>query len=151
MAHIIALQGRANSGKTTSIKIFHEMLIGEGWVPVPNKRQDFGSDFLDIFEKDGERLGVTSVGDTYDDIIGRLEILINENCNPIVCACRTFDKRRNAQGELEGTVAATKRLSSSVEYHPTNVAEKVSDERPLNEADGIRLILAVRNYFVQEH
>jgi len=149
MAHIFALQGRANSGKTTSIILLHDMLIGEGWSVVPGMRKNFGPDFLDVFEKDGIRLGITSIGDKYHDVVAKLKELIEKQCELIFCACRTCDKRRNSNGELEGTVAATKQLSTSVEYHSKSVADRVTDQYPANESDGLRLIYALRFYLAE--
>ena len=87
MNTIIALRGRANSGKSTTIGLLFGLLGQNGYQP--EWRNTAGRDFIAVFTKNGQRIGVTSSGDTYDLVHDRLEELVNDNCSICVCACRT--------------------------------------------------------------
>ncbi|RZJ47457.1 MAG: hypothetical protein EOO19_09440 [Chryseobacterium sp.] len=89
MSRIIALKGRRNSGKTTTINLLPNILLANGYSRVAGMYQNHGSDFLDVFENGIQRVGVTSSGDTYDLVHDRLTDLINSKCDVCVCACRT--------------------------------------------------------------
>ncbi|MBB6005431.1 hypothetical protein [Arcicella rosea] len=92
MSIIIALRGKGNSGKTTTIRILHNLLLANGYVQVRSNFSVNGGDFITIFSKKGKLIGVTSSGDTYDLVHDRLQEMVNANCNICVCACRTFDR-----------------------------------------------------------
>jgi hypothetical protein len=89
MSRIIALKGRGNSGKTTTINMLPNILLANGYSRVAGMYQKHGSDFLDVFENGIQRVGVTSSGDTYDLVDDRLTDLVNAKCDVCVCACRT--------------------------------------------------------------
>lgn len=92
MKIIIALRGKANSGKSQTVKILHNVLSENDFELVrSNLRNDTG-DFIAIFKKNGKLIGITSCGDLYDLVFERLEELINEGCKICVCACRTYDR-----------------------------------------------------------
>jgi hypothetical protein len=92
MNTIIALRGRGNSGKSTTIRLLHDLLLQNGYQLVKSNFNTAGGDFIAVFSKNGKLIGVTSSSDTYDLVHARLEELINESCNICVCACRTFDR-----------------------------------------------------------
>lgn len=89
MSRIIALKGRGNSGKTTTINMLPNILLANGYSRVAGMFQKHGGDFLDIFENGKKRVGITSSGDTYDLVHNRLTDLVNAKCDVCVCACRT--------------------------------------------------------------
>ncbi len=89
MSRIIALKGRGNSGKTTTINMLPNILLANGYSRVAGMFQQHGGDFLDVFENGKQRVGITSSGDTYDLVHDRLTDLINAKCDVCVCACRT--------------------------------------------------------------
>jgi thymidylate kinase len=60
MGRIIALQGKGNSGKTTTINLLPAILNRNGYRQVPGMRRNYGRDFLDVFENGTIRLGITS-------------------------------------------------------------------------------------------
>ncbi|GAA0894124.1 hypothetical protein GCM10009122_38040 [Fulvivirga kasyanovii] len=92
MGTIVALRGRASSGKTSAIRILYELLLQNGFQLVRGNFRDSGGDFLAVFSKQDKLLGVTSSGDTYDLVHDRLEELTSDNCLLCICACRTFDR-----------------------------------------------------------
>ena len=90
MKTIIALKGKANSGKTTTITILHDRLLDNGYelkISDINEKVDFSS----VFTKNNKIVGITSSGDTYDIVYNKLTELIKNNCIICVCACRTKD------------------------------------------------------------
>lgn len=102
MSRIIALKGRGNSGKTTTIHLLPDILLTNGYSRVARMYQNHGSDFLDVFENGKQRVGVTSSGDTYDLVHDRLTDLVNAKCNVCVCACRTSGGTHTAIYDLKG-------------------------------------------------
>lgn len=92
MNTIIALKGKGNSGKSTTIRLLHDLLLQNGYQLNSSNFHVDGGDFISVFSKNGKRIGVTSSGDTYDLVHECLLYLVNANCNICVCACRTFDR-----------------------------------------------------------
>jgi len=92
MKKIIALKGKSRSGKTSTIKILHELLGENGFTQTEFTKIKYG-DFIAVFSKNDKKIGITSTGDTYNLVLSALQNLINENkCNICVCACRTIDR-----------------------------------------------------------
>lgn len=102
MNRIIALRGRGNSGKTTTIRLLPNILLAHGYIRVPGMYQNHGGDFLDVFENGKQRVGVTSSGDTYDLVSDRLTDLVNAGCDVCICACRTSGATHTAIFEFTG-------------------------------------------------
>lgn len=92
MKTIIALRGKGNSGKSTTIRILHGLLLLYGYQQNSSNLRVNGGDFTAIFSKNGRLIGITSSGDTYDLVHNHLQELVNANCEICVCACRTFDR-----------------------------------------------------------
>lgn len=105
MNRIIALQGRGNSGKTTTINMLPAILLANGYRQVPGMYRPHGTDFLDVYENRIIRLGVTSSGDTYDLVHDRLTDLINAGCTVCICACRTSGGTHNSINGFTGYTA----------------------------------------------
>ena len=132
---IIALKGKGNSGKTTTIKLLPDILKENGFSQVPNKHKKFGSDFRDVFIKDGLIVGVTSSGDTYDLVTKRLSELIDDDCVICICACRTFDRSE------KGTIAATKEFKEyETEYVKKTYEDDVNRQYEVNKKDAKKLM-----------
>ncbi len=92
MNRIIALRGRGNSGKSATIRLLYDLLVQNGYQQINSNFKVDGGDFIAIFSKNGQLIGVTSSGDTYDLVHDSLQELINASCNICICACRTFDR-----------------------------------------------------------
>ncbi len=133
---IIALQGKGNSGKTTSIKILHNIMLSNNYTQIQNMRQNHGNDFLDIYINSITKLkvGITSSGDTYDLVSDRLQDLVNAKCDVCICACRTFDRKP------PGTVAATKKFTGYKNiYLPKTYSSTSTQEVIDNTSDANKL------------
>lgn len=135
---IIALQGRGDSGKTTTIKMLPDILIANGFKQVPNKNKNYGGDFLDIFVNGNKKVGITSSGDTFDLVNNRLTDLVKEKCDVCICACRTSDRKP------PGTIAATKNFSGyTTEYVAKSYANVTSGQLKANQNDSQRLFIRI--------
>lgn len=99
MKKIIALRGKANTGKTTTIRLLPALLLANDFSLMSGIIPEKG-DFAAIFEKEKIRVGVTSAGDSHDLVEKPLKHFIDTNCDICVCACRTYDR------VPPGTVAA---------------------------------------------
>nr|WP_067063682.1 hypothetical protein [Mucilaginibacter sp. L294] len=121
MSRIIALAGRASSGKTTTIHMLPAILIANGYSHVPGSRKSYGKDFLEIYIKGKITLGITSSGDTYDLVHQRLTDLVAAKCDDIVCACRTSGGTHHAIHSFAGysSVFLNKTYASSPSLEPT--------------------------------
>lgn len=89
---IIALLGRGNSGKLSSIRLLYDLFLQKAYKLISSNFNTAGGNYLALFSKNGKLIGVSSSGDTYDLVHDRLEEFVYLNCNICICACRTFDK-----------------------------------------------------------
>lgn len=127
---IIALQGRGNSGKTTTIKMLPDILIANGFKQIRNKRKNYGADFLDFYDDGNKKIGITSSGDTFDLVNKRLNDLITENCDVCICDYRTADRKPPR------TIAATKNFPSyKTEFVAKSYANGTTDQLKANQGD----------------
>lgn len=127
---IVALKGKGDSGKTTTINMLPNILIANGYKQVPNKYQKHGGDFLDIYDNGKKKVGITSSGDTFDLVNDRLSDLVTEKCDVCICACRTADRKP------PGTIAATKNFPGyTTEYVNKTYAPNPSGELKANQND----------------
>lgn len=126
MSKIIALMGRASSGKTTTIHKLPALLLASGYEQLPGNFKKHGTDFIDIYTKDGLKLGITSSGDTYKIVNERLTILVSAKCDIIICACRTSG----------GTHAAINNFKNyTSEFIQKTYASLAANEQSVNTTD----------------
>lgn len=90
MSKILALMGRASSGKTTTISLLPAILLAHGYTQVPGMYVNHGADFLDAYTDGKIKLGITSAGDFESIVRDRLTILVAAGCDVCICACRTY-------------------------------------------------------------
>ena len=82
---IIALWGKANSGKTATIKFLRDILLKRG----AKEEENVGDyDFISVFRFQGKKVGVISGGDTKEILTGNLGKLPND-CDVVICPSRT--------------------------------------------------------------
>ena len=74
---VIALQGKSNTGKTTTLMFLYDKMIINGYRVLRIKKSR--KDFCCILEKDGKRIGLTTRGDSASDIIRDFDYIITEN------------------------------------------------------------------------
>lgn len=91
---IIVLQGKAETGKTTVItKLYHKLCA------LYEKKSYYAEnafgDFTAIFEINGRIVGITSIGDSADDLKKPFEAFEIDGCEIYVVCCR---KKHGADG-----------------------------------------------------
>ena len=91
---VIALRGKHDSGKTTTITLIHQLLLQRGYRSVPGfpRRLGRGGDFMDIVEKGKQRIGLVTRGDIASWLNQDLQTINNANCQKCVCACRSYGR-----------------------------------------------------------
>lgn len=89
MSHIVALKGRANSGKSTTIKLVAQLLQQK----YPNAPISVlisnTSDIKIIMNINGTKVGIESQGDPNSRLQQSLTDFVNAKCGVIICATRT--------------------------------------------------------------
>jgi len=126
MGRIIALSGRGNSGKSTTIKMLPDTLIANGYSQVPGMLKNYGGDIMDVFIKGKVKVGITSSGDTYDLVNNRLQDLVKIDCDVCICACRTWGGTHYAINSIAGYTA---------QFQPKTYATTAATELSTNTAD----------------
>ncbi|MBS1903232.1 MAG: hypothetical protein JSS75_05980 [Bacteroidetes bacterium] len=128
---IIALQAKANQGKSTTISLLRPMMARLGYAEI--FFQSHGKDFIAVFEHPvtKHRIGITSAGDTLDLVTKRLTELIAHGCSICVCAARTSG----------GTVEAIENLSGYAHmYVPKTSAVTEEEQDAANDHDAETLL-----------
>lgn len=106
MPTIYALKGRHDSGKTTTLKLLETTLISK-YLSHKIIYRTGATDIVVIMDINGQRLGISSGGDSESIVLKNLNKLISHNCDYIFCATRSRGK----------TVAAVKGFSNSHTIH----------------------------------
>src|SRR5262245_11298971 len=112
---MIVVSGKANSGKTTTIRLAYEMLKPSG-VPVLNFLKRPRKEVIGILEIKGMKVGFCSRGDQPLDLEVYLELLIEEGCVVIVCASHT---RKSRTVEVVERLAREARPPFSIDWTVT--------------------------------
>lgn len=87
---IIALWGRGNVGKTTTIKdVFEKLLEIFKDCKLLKKEDSYVDDIQSIIEIDDIKIGIESQGDPNSRIFKSIPLFIKEGCHIIICATRT--------------------------------------------------------------
>jgi len=95
MNFIVALQGKARTGKTNTHGILRNILLDNGYDRIPvnlTTGQSFtapGNDFVEVLERDGVRIGICSAGDIPHYLNRSVDELIRYRCQIIFASCRT--------------------------------------------------------------
>lgn len=92
---IIAIYGRANEGKSTSIKLACQKLLRDFPNTVsPIEEINYGGDILIILTLGTVKIGFESQGDPNSRMLSEdtIRYLANEGCQIIICATRTEGK-----------------------------------------------------------
>lgn len=140
MGTILALRGKANTGKSATIRILHDLLIQNDFELVNSNLANTDGDFIAVFKKNGKLIGLTSSGDLYDFVHDNLVELIDDGCEICVCACRTYDR------VPPGTNAAVEEFT---DFQPQFVDKTYDDNENTqivtNQADATLLLGFIKN------
>lgn len=118
MKKIIALQGDAGTGKTSTITILYNLLKNANYSDVkPRARKSH--DFFAIVKKGGKTVGISTYGDNTQKIRGSIQCftLPQYSCDIIVCACHNTG----------ATVRALNTPGYSIDFVPKTVSPNAND------------------------
>lgn len=94
---LIANIGSSNTGKSSAIKEFYSFCTTHGHTV---KTIYNGGDVCAIIEVEGVKIGIESQGDPNSRMYETLELLDGEDCDVIVCACRSYGGTREEVEDL---------------------------------------------------
>ncbi len=100
---IIAVYGRANEGKSTSIKLACRKLLRDYPNAIPPIEEiNYDGDILVIVTLGAVKIGFESQGDPNSRMLSEdtIRYLANEGCHIIICATRTEGKTVNKVDEI---------------------------------------------------
>ena len=107
---IIAVHGRANEGKSETIKNVCKIILDTFPIAKPSKENiNYSDDINLIIDINGVRIGIESQGDPNSRMIWKKTVrkLAEEKCDIILCATRT-------SGE---TVKTVDKIANDFDYH----------------------------------
>lgn len=92
MKKIITVKGKANVGKTTSIKKTYKWIISNYPYKTISPNTWGEDDIKTIIEVDGFKIGICSAGDEGSSVKEYMNEFEQTKCDIIICACRTKGK-----------------------------------------------------------
>lgn len=113
MTKVIALKGRSNIGKTSTLKELIKLLT-EKYNPSNEDYLIDGADVRVIYTINGKKVGIETQGDPYSRLPKSLNLFKNENCQLIICACRSSGATVEAVKSLKPKYILSFRGQSSV-------------------------------------
>ena len=113
MKKVIALKGRTNIGKTSTLKIFIDML-SEKFPPEKIEHHIDGHDVRVVYTMKGIKVGIETQGDPYSRLPNSLVLFNDLGCKIIVCACRSSGATVEAVKSLSPTYITSFRGQSAV-------------------------------------
>jgi hypothetical protein len=135
MKTIIALQGVANQGKSTSIKMAYALLKAA----YPSAKIDerfIGADITVVITINGVKVGIESQGDPNSRLFESLGHFVKVGCKAIICATRSRGKTVEAVNALAGKY--------KIDWHPKSSASSVQKEEAANRAVARQIVSAVQ-------
>lgn len=85
MKKIIALRGAKKSGKSTVINVLRQVMIDKKYLILQDKKKRGSFDFHFFPEVNGIRVGITTYGNTKDELRVRLIEFLKARCEVIIC------------------------------------------------------------------
>lgn len=88
---VFVLKGKHDSGKSTTLKMLHQMMLDNGFRQVPGhyQSQSDGGDWRDVLESNGLIIGIATRGDEGDLLAEDLAALAEAGCEKCFSACRS--------------------------------------------------------------
>jgi hypothetical protein len=124
MKKVIALSGKYNTGKTSTLRKVHEDLLKLSSESI-DKLKDGGADIYEVFLIEGVKVGIETQGDPSSRLPESLDKFVKHECKIIICACRSRGSTVNIVKSLEtkhGYEISWRGQSTSTlqEYHEEN-------------------------------
>lgn len=112
--NVIALEGKSNVGKTSTINIVYQLLLQSGYAQVSGYFEDLANnDFLDVMTNNNHTIGIVSQGDYAigkSSVKNHLSKLQSYGCDKVICAC---------------TIDRSPKIKAAVLVYPNVVVEKL--------------------------
>lgn len=135
MNKIIALRGKGDVGKSTTIRLLHTLLLQNGFQLIDSSFDPLRGDFRSVFIINGTNVGITSSGDNFKLVFDNLNALVKVGCTICVCACRKYDRKGH------GTNAAIDSFQNyQKQYIDKTIADTDAQQNIANTADAQLLI-----------
>lgn len=123
---VIALRGRGNSGKTTTMWRVHELFTGDRWEVTREIFNPDTGDFVDVLTKGKKKFGITSSGDDVTILTRQFGRMLDYNPPLVVCACRSWGQTNDFIDEHS---------NGRTIYIDKTVVDNPARERAANESD----------------
>lgn len=133
MVKIISLKGKADTGKTTTLRKLWDYLNEKKHDALEEIQVRTNEKFSIFHNCDGHTIGVFTQGDPGVEIAQALNTLIDKDCDIIFCACRTY-------GQTFRDVASFNSANCKVYFANKQVSDDISDAEICNEADVKRIM-----------
>lgn len=91
---VIANMGVADFGKTASLKEVYNVVKLKFPQITPNSPMIDNGDLKAIFTINNIKIGIETQGDPNSRIFSSIDDFVNQNCDIIICACRTSGETR---------------------------------------------------------
>lgn len=99
---IIAFTNKGNCGKTTTLKMLYGLLAADlDFSQFYFYKENDVGDISAMFEYKDKKLGLTTLGDSEKDLKRPFDEFKKENCDLIVCACRSRDTKNCANSYIK--------------------------------------------------
>jgi hypothetical protein len=135
MKKVIALRGRSNVGKSSTIKQAYELLLAK-YPRAEKEHEIFRVDIRVVLTINGVKVGIESQGDPGSRLVESLRLFVKLGCKIIVCATRTKGK----------TVDAVNKLEPNYEiFWIEQIATKSADRKSSNLGTAKRIVKEVEN------
>ncbi len=135
---VIALCGRRNTGKSTTLKAVRSQIEKLGTL-VKKLRRSQGADYADIWKVNGVLVGLTTLGDVPKDLDKYFAAFIGAGCDLIICA-------HHPEGETQKSVDALKAKGFSIKRIDKDLASSESVEEATNSFQAAEILELVKSY-----
>lgn len=99
---IIALHGKGGCGKSSVLRCLYSLLTGDfTFSQFYFYKENNDGDISAMFERNGKKLGLITLGDSEDDLKRPFEILKKENCDLVVCSVRSRNTKNGANDYIK--------------------------------------------------
>ena len=139
MKTILALKGKPDAGRSTTIAMLFDLLKNSGCIMIRDKRKRNSKDFFVVVELGGMRVGLTSYGDVRKITKEKIDLFIQDKCIVIVCACREHGATVDVLHDYPDY-----RLEFVVKSHSLNNAE----HKELNKKDAKKMLERIEYWIV---
>ncbi|PKP27934.1 MAG: hypothetical protein CVU02_02380 [Bacteroidetes bacterium HGW-Bacteroidetes-19] len=116
---IIVLQGKRNSGKTTTIWYVRDLIINNNGnskeLIVFGKQSHYEDDFSDVIDFNNLKIGMFSMGDLSNNLSQAIYKFANKGCDVVICALSLSGSKIRANQAINTYIAT--RVDKTIEHN----------------------------------